>query len=45
MGKILTYSAVLIGVYLLVSHATDAGTLLKAGSSAYSGAVQTLQGR
>lgn len=44
-GKALTYTAVLIGVYLLVSNATGAGNLLKAGGSAYTGAVKTLQGR
>lgn len=43
--QVLYYSAGLIAVYLLVSHATDAGKLLTNAGSAYSGAVKTLQGR
>lgn len=43
--KIIKYTAVLVGTYLVVAHATDAGALLRAGQSAYSGAVHTLQGR
>lgn len=43
--KIIKYTAVLVGVYLGVSHATGAGQLLMAGQGAYSGAVKTLQGR
>lgn len=43
--KGLVYTAVLIGVYLAVSHATAGGTLIGAASSAYNGAVRTLQGR
>jgi hypothetical protein len=43
--KILTYTAVLIGTYLVLSRATDAGRLLSSGSSAYTAAVKTLQGR
>lgn len=45
LGTALTYTAGLIVVYLLVSHATDAGKLLGAGSSAYNSGVRTLQGR
>lgn len=45
MGKILTYTAVLVGVYLVVAHATDAGRLISSAGSAYSGAVKVLQGR
>lgn len=45
LTKALTYTGVLIGVYLLVSHATDAGKLLTSAGSAYTGAVKTLQGR
>lgn len=45
LTKALTYTAVLVGTYLLVSHATGTGTLLKSGGAAYSGAVRTLQGR
>lgn len=41
----LVYTAVLVGVYLLVSHATEGGTLLTSAGSAYTGAVRTLQGR
>lgn len=43
--KGLTYTAVLVGVYLLVSHATDAGRLLSAAGSTYVGGVKVLQGR
>ena len=46
MGKkVLTYTAVLVGTYLVVSRATDAGKLLTSGASAYSQVVKTLQGR
>lgn len=43
--KGLKYTAALISIYLLVSHATEAGRLLSSGQGAYSGAVKTLQGR
>lgn len=43
--KVLFYSAALIGVYLAVSHATDAGRLLSSGGSAASTVVKTFQGR
>lgn len=45
MRTILVYTAVLVGVYLVVSHATDAGNLLSSAGSTYTGAVRTLQGR
>ena len=45
MNKFLTYSAVLIGVYLVVAHATDAGKLLASAGTAGSGYAKTLQGR
>jgi hypothetical protein len=45
MRTILLYTAGLVAVYLLVSNATGAGRLISAGSSAYTGAVRTLQGR
>ena len=45
LAKGLTYTAVLVGVYLLVSHATDAGKLLTSAGGAYGGAVKVLQGR
>jgi hypothetical protein len=45
MRTFLYYSAGLIAVYLLVSHATDAGRLINSAGSAYGGAVKVLQGR
>lgn len=45
MNKIVTYSAALIGTYLLVSHATGAGKLLGVGSKAANSYARTLQGR
>jgi hypothetical protein len=45
MKKALFYSAALIGTYLLVSHATDAGKLITSGGSAASQFAKTLQGR
>lgn len=38
-------SAVLIGTYLLLAHATQGGTLIGAGKSAVQGIVTTFQGR
>lgn len=38
-------SGALIAVYLLVSHATDAGKLLTSAGTSASTYVQTLQGR
>lgn len=43
--KFLTYSAALIGTYLLVSHATAAGKLITAGGNAGTKYAKTLQGR
>lgn len=43
--QVLVGTGLLIGVYLLVSRATDAGKLIAAGSSAYNTGVRTLQGR
>lgn len=45
MQKALTYTAVLIGVYLVVANATGFGRAIGAGSGAYNSAVRTLQGR
>lgn len=45
MNKLLTYSATLIGVYLIVAHATGAGSILKAAGTAGSQYAKTLQGR
>lgn len=46
MGRIaLFYGAVLIGTYLLVSHATQAGRLITPTGQAVSGVVKTFQGR
>jgi len=41
----LKYSAVLIGLYLLVRNASGAGTLLSRGASGVSTVTKTLQGR
>jgi len=43
--KAMFYSAVLIGTYLLVAHATAAGSLIKSGASGASTYARTLQGR
>ena len=45
MKTFLKYTAALVGTYLVVSRATDAGKLMTSGASAYSTAVKTLQGR
>ena len=42
---LLTYTAGLVVVYLLVSHATDAGRLVSATTSGYAQSVKVLQGR
>ncbi|MGW3926009.1 hypothetical protein [Streptomyces sp. NPDC005093] len=39
------YSAVLIGLYLAVSHASGAGSLLKNGAAGLSTVTRSLQGR
>jgi hypothetical protein len=45
VSKFLTYSAALIGIYLVVAHATDAGRVIAAAGQAGSGYAKTLQGR
>jgi hypothetical protein len=45
MRKILTYSAGLIALYLVVEHYTGAGTLLDKGASGGATVVKALQGR
>jgi len=45
MNKLVTYSFVLIAVYLGVSHATGGGKLITATSNGASKYVKTLQGR
>jgi hypothetical protein len=45
MRQVLFYTAVLVGGYLALSHATEGGKLLTAGRDFYTGAVRTLQGR
>jgi hypothetical protein len=39
------YSAVLIGLYLVVNHASGTGTLFKSGAAGLSTIDKTLQGR
>lgn len=43
--KALAYTGGLIGLYLLVRHATGAGTVLSAGANGSAKFVRTLQGR
>jgi hypothetical protein len=43
--KFLYYSALLIGTYLLVANATNAGKLLTSAGTAASGYAKTLQAR
>lgn len=45
MKQLLMLTAVLVGVYLIVSNATGAGKFLTAAGGVYSGGVRTLQGR
>jgi len=45
MRQLVTISAVLIGVYLIVSNATGAGRFITAAGGAASGYARTLQGR
>jgi hypothetical protein len=45
MKQALFYTAILVGVYLVVSNATGAGKLLTSAGSAYVGGVKVLQGR
>ena len=43
--KALVYTGGLIGLYLVVRHATGAGTVLHAGANGGAKFVRTLQGR
>lgn len=43
--KFLLYSALLVGTYLVVAHATDAGRLITSSAGGYATAVKALQGR
>jgi len=43
--KALFYTAVLIGTYLAVAHATGLGNVLKSAGTAGSGVIKTLQAR
>lgn len=43
--KGILYSALLIGTYLVVANATNAGKLISSAGSAASGYAKTLQGR
>lgn len=45
MRRAMTYTAVLVGVYLVLAYATGAGKLLTSGGSVYVSAVRSLQGR
>jgi hypothetical protein len=45
VGKILTITAGLIAVYLIVANATNAGKFLTAAGGVYQGSVRVLQGR
>jgi hypothetical protein len=45
VNKVLVGTGVLIGIFLLVSHATDAGKLLTAGGNTYVASVRALQGK
>lgn len=45
LGKVLAGTGILIGIYLAVSHATDAGKLITAGGNTYVAGVKALQGR
>jgi hypothetical protein len=45
MGKVLGYTAGLVAVYLLLSHATEGGKLLSSAGGVYTGSVRVLQGR
>jgi hypothetical protein len=45
MKKALTYTAMLVGAYLIVANATGFGKAVSAAAGGYSTAVKTLQGR
>lgn len=43
--KLLGYTAGLIGLYIVVANASNAGRLMTSGGSAGQGVIKTLQGR
>ncbi len=43
--KFMLGTGILIGVYLVVTNATNAGRLLQSGGNVYAQGVRTLQGR
>lgn len=45
MRTLLTYTAVLIGAYLVVAYATNAGSFVTAAGNTYAQGVRVLQGR
>lgn len=45
LKTIALYTFVVVGVYIAVAHATDAGRLLTATGGAYATGVKALQGR
>lgn len=45
MRTFLTYSATLIGIYLVVANATNAGKVIAAAGTAGQGYAKVLQGR
>lgn len=45
LAKVLTITAVLVGVYLVLEHFLGAQSVINASSSGYVSAVKALQGR
>lgn len=45
MGKLLTYTAVLVGLYLVVANAPGFQRAFGSVAAGYTGGVKTLQGR
>lgn len=45
MKKVITYTAGLIGLYLVVFYATGSGTVITQGSTGATGIIKALQGR
>jgi len=45
LKKGILYTFIVVGVYIAVAHATDAGRLLTATAGGYATAVKALQGR
>lgn len=43
--KVLLYTGILVGSYLVLANATGFGKAVSAGASGYSTVVRTLQGR